>query len=302
MRYGVAIPQAGRFVDAEVQRRIAAGVEQLGFDSLWVSDHIVVPEGERYIPEVIHEPLALLAWLASATTSVTLGTSVLILPYRDPVFTAKSLASVDVLSGGRVVLGVGAGWLEKEFEALSAPFEERGAVTDEYLRVIRNLWETETSNFSGRWKHYEDMRLFPKRHPERQSPIPIVVGGNGPPSIRRAAELGDGWHPINQAPDQLAESVGRYHAACERFGRRPGPVILRHMPGGRTAADGDRQPLSGDAEAQAADLRAYGAAGLDELMLSPRVRSAEELLDQLGTFMTEVVPLVGGSIEEGVST
>src|SRR5687767_15474720 len=109
----------------------------------------------------MHEPLALLAWLAAETSTITLGTSVLILPYRDPVFTAKFVASVDALAGGRLVLGAGAGWHEREFGALSADFGRRGAVTDEWLRVIRNLWETETSSFSGEWKQYSDMRLFP---------------------------------------------------------------------------------------------------------------------------------------------
>ena len=288
MRFGVAIPQAGPFVDVDVQRRLATAIEDLGFDSLWVSDHIVVPEGERYIPEVIHEPLALLAWLASATSTITLGVSVLVLPYRDPVFTAAFLGSVDVLSGGRVVLGVGAGWLEREFEALSASYEERGAVTDEYLRVLRNLWETETSSFSGRWKKYESMRLFPKHHEGREGTIPIVVGGNAAPSLRRAAELGDGWHPINQTPEQLAVGVARYRELCDAAGRPAGPVILRHMPGGRTVPEG-RSPLTGSAEEQAADLSAYADAGLDELMLSLPARTPEALLDALGTFRTDVV-------------
>ena len=286
MRFGVCIPQAGPFVDVDVQQRLATGIEELGFDSLWVSDHIVVPAGERYIPEVMHEPLALLAWLASATSRVPLGVSVLIRPYRDPVFTAKFLASTDVLSGGRLVLGVGAGWLEKEFEALSASFADRGAVTDEYLRVLRNLWETETSSFSGRWKHYEDMRMFPKFSPVRGAPIPVLVGGNAPPSIRRAAELGDGWHPINQSPAQLAGSISEYREACERFGRQPGPVVLRHMPGGRTEAEGS--PLSGSVEQQRDDLGAYAESGLDELLLSWSARTPDELLDRLSAFITDV--------------
>jgi probable F420-dependent oxidoreductase len=287
MRFGVAIPQAGPFLDAEVQLRLATELESMGYDSLWVSDHVVVPVGERYIPEVIHEPLALLAWLAGRTSTITLGLSVLILPYRDPVFTAKFLGSTDVLAGGRLVLGVGAGWLEAEFDALSASFADRGPVTDEYLRVIRNLWETETSSFAGRWKSYSDLRLFPKRHPDRTGPIPIVVGGNAAPSIRRAAELGDGWHPINQSPEQLARSIADYRRACERFERPAGPVVLRHMPGGRTAPEG-REPLTGSADEQLADLRAYAEAGLDELVLSLRARTADELLEVLGTFRTEV--------------
>jgi len=291
MRFGVAIPQAGRFVPADVQRRLAREIEGMGFDSLWVSDHVIVPAGESYIPAVMHEPLALLAWLAAETTSITLGTSVLILPYRDPVVTAKFVASTDVLAGGRIVLGVGAGWLEKEFDALSASFAERGAVTDEYLRVIRNLWETDTSTFAGRWKRYEDMRLFPKGDRSRTTTIPIMVGGNAPVSVRRAAELGDGWHPINLSPGQLSDGVARYHEACARFDRPPGPVMLRHMPGGRTAPDG-RPPLTGSPQEQAADVVAYADAGLDELMLSLAVPTPDDLLAVLETFMTDVVPLV----------
>ena len=290
MRFGVAIPQAGPFLPTDVQRRLAREIEGMGFDSLWVSDHVVVPVGERYIPEVMHEPLALLAWLAGETTTITLGTSVLVLPYRDPVFTAKFVASTDVLAGGRLVLGIGAGWLEREFEALSADFALRGPVTDECLRVIRNLWEHETSSFAGRWKRYDDMRMFPKGHQSRSSTIPILVGGNAPASVRRAGELGDGWHPINLSPPQLAEGVTRYHAACARFDRPPGPVVLRHMPGGRTAPEG-RPPLAGTPEEQAEDVRAYAGAGLDELMLSLPARTPDDLLAALDRFVREVVPL-----------
>lgn len=292
MRYGVAIPQANQFATPDAIRAVARAIEDLGFDSLWVSDHVIVPEGSSYIPEVMDEPLAVLAYLAGETSHVTLGTSVLIVPYRDPVFTAKFLSTVDYLSNGRLVAGVGAGWLEPEFEALSVPFAERGARTDEYLRVYRNLWETETSSFEGTYKKYTNMRMFPKAAANRRGTIPIWVGGNGAASIRRAAELGDGWHPINLGPAEFAGHVTRYRAACARFGKQPGPICLRHMPGGRTRPDGGRWPLTGNVDEQAADLRAYAAAGLDEFMLSIPARSVSELLGQLRQFMREVAPRV----------
>ncbi len=172
MRYGVAIPHANRFASASALDRMAAIVEDLGFDSIWTSDHIIVPEGSGYIPEHMLEPLAALSHLAARTSHVTLGISVLVVPYRDPVFTAKYLSSLDVISGGRLVLGVGIGWLEEEFQALGASFEERGAQTDEYLEVMRNLWETETSSFDGKWKHYDSMRMFPKAATERRGHDP----------------------------------------------------------------------------------------------------------------------------------
>ena len=292
MRYGVAIPQANSFASPDAIRAMARAVEELGFDSLWVSDHVIVPEGSGYIPELMDEPLATLAFLAGQTSHITLGTSVLIVPYRDPVFTAKFLSTVDNLSNGRLVVGVGAGWLEPEFQALSVPFDERGPRTDEYLRVFRNLWETETSSFEGKWKSYQNMRMFPKSSPSRRGTIPIWVGGNGKASIRRAAELGDGWHPINLAPQEFGELVKQYQAECTRFGREPGPICLRHMPGGRTRPGGGAWPLSGTAEEQAADVRAYEAAGLDELMLSLAARNMNEFLTMLRKFMREVAPRV----------
>jgi probable F420-dependent oxidoreductase len=292
MRYGVAIPQANQFASAEALRAMARAVEDLGFDSIWVSDHIIVQEGSSYIPEFMTEPLAVLAYLAGETRHVTIGTSVLIVPYRDPVFTAKFLSSVDYLSGGRLVMGAGAGWMVPEFDALGVPFAERGKRTDEYLRVIRNLWETDTSSFAGEYKRYERMRMFPKAAASRRGTIPIWVGGNGAASIRRAAELGDGWHPINLGPEEFPEYLGRYRTACERFGKTPGPVCLRHMPGGRTRPDSGRWPLSGTAEEQAADIRAYAEAGLDELMLSLNARTLGDYVGMLRRFMREVAPRV----------
>ncbi|OAI41280.1 hypothetical protein AYO38_03995 [bacterium SCGC AG-212-C10] len=292
MRYGVAIPQASHFATPDALRAMARAIEDIGFDSIWVSDHIIVPSGSGYIPEMMTEPLAVLAFLAAETRHVTLGTSVLIVPYRDPVFSAKFLSSVDFLSNGRLVVGVGAGWLEQEFQALSIPFAERGPRTDEYLKVYRNLWETETSSFSGKWKNYTDMRMFPKSAPARRGPIPIWVGGNGPASIRRAGELGDGWHPINLGTQEFAGYVAKYRAACEKFGRTPGPICLRHMPGGRTQPGGARPPLTGDAHEQADDIRVYAEAGLTELMLSVPGRTVDELISGWRKFMREVAPRV----------
>jgi probable F420-dependent oxidoreductase len=292
MRYGVVIPQANRFATAEAIRAMARATEDLGYDSLWVNDHIIVHQGSDYIPEFMDEPLAILGFLAAETSHVTLGTSVLILPYRDPVFAAKYMSTIDYICGGRLVVGVGAGWLEPEFQALSIPFEERGARTDEAIRVFRNLWETETSSFEGQFKSYTNMRMYPKAHPSRRGTIPILVGGNTPPSLRRAGELGDGWHPINLSPGEFAEKMAAYRRQCERFGRQPGQIILRHMPGGRTRPGGGAWPLSGTPEEQAADIRAYAEAGLDELILSLPARSVPELLQQLRRFMREVAPRV----------
>ena len=270
MRFGVCVPQSGRFLAADAQRQMAVELEAMGYDSIWTSDHVIVPVGEGYVPELMHEPLALLAWLAAVTERVTIGVSVLVLPYRDPVFTAKFLASLDVLAGGRLALGVGAGWLKPEFDALSADYERRGAQTDEYLRVLRNLWETDTSSFHGEWKHYDDMRMFPKAAREREGrTIPIIVGGNAPVSVRRAAELGDGWHPIRMTPAELSPAVATYQQRCADVGRTPGTVTLRLMGEVPTAEE----------------VAAYGEAGLDELLLSLPAGTVDDLLAQAKAFL-----------------
>jgi probable F420-dependent oxidoreductase len=247
MRYGVAIPHANRFASGSALNRMAAVVEDLGFDSIWTSDHIIVPEGSSYIPEVMLEPLATLSHLAARTSHVTLGVSVLVVPYRDPVFTAKYLSSLDVISGGRLVLGVGIGWL-----GFRHSFVRGKGCADEYWR-FRDLWETETSSYDGKWKQYDSMRMFPKAAPERRGTIPIWVGGNTGPAHRRAAKLGDGWHPINMSPSELGAGVVAYKAACADAGRSPGPVCLRHMPG-RPGTE-ERAVLTGTPDEQAGDIR-----------------------------------------------
>jgi probable F420-dependent oxidoreductase len=290
VRFGVALPHTNAYADPDVFAGLARRLEEAGYDSLWVSDHVIVPEGHGYIPEVMTEPLATLAHLGAVTERATIGTSVLIAPYRNPVFTAAFLSTVDVLAKGRLVVGIGVGWLPEEFEALGVPFAQRGPRTDECLRVWHELWTSETSSFDGHWSHFDRMRMFPKASPLRDGRIPVWVGGNTPSAIRRAALLGDGWHPINLSPEELAVGVASYRQKCEEAGRTPGPVCMRHMPGGRTSPAGGWR-LDGSPEQQANDLQAYAAAGCDEMMLSWGSRDPQKLGDRLDVFLRDVVPL-----------
>ncbi|MBA2278676.1 MAG: TIGR03619 family F420-dependent LLM class oxidoreductase, partial [Chloroflexia bacterium] len=204
MRIGVTLPTTAALTEPEAMTELASTAEEFGYDSLWVSDHVLVPHGSAFPPEHQLDALATLGWLAARTGRIAIGASVLILPYRDPVPTAKALSTIDWLSGGRLIVGVGVGWLAAEFEALGIPFAERGARTDEAMRTLRNLWETERSSFEGRWTRYRDMSSYPKASPSRQGTIPLLVGGNTRAAIGRAARLGDGWHPLNLAPTALA--------------------------------------------------------------------------------------------------
>jgi probable F420-dependent oxidoreductase len=267
MRLGVHLPQYGRAASPEAIRRAAVQAEELGFDDVWVSDHLVVPDGTPYPPAFLYEPLATLLWAAAATSRVGLGTSVLILPYRNPVHQAKELATLDQLSLGRVVVGAGAGWLEGEFDALGVPFAERGARTDEAIDVLRACWsEEDPVTFTGPRVRLEAMKVRPKP----AHPIPVWVGGESPPALRRALAKGDGWHG-NLSPDAARPIVERLVA------ERPSAGFTLSM---RTGWDGLHTP-----EADlAAEAEAFAAMGIEHAVAMPThanlddwLRSVEEL-------------------------
>ncbi len=247
MRVGFALPIAPELNEPGTIGALVRAAEALGYSSLWASDHLLIPPGD-FIPHGHQpDPLAMLGWLAATTERVRIGTSVLVLPYRDPVVVAKAAGTADWLSGGRVVLGVGAGWQRAEFEALGVPFAERGARTDAAMRTIRGYWDAHAE---------QELSARPTGAPGHS--IPLLVGGNSPPAIRRAAALGDGWKPLNLTPAGLAALLPAYREACERAGRAPGGVSMRVSPPG----------LSGDAAAVRAELDAYGEAGAAEVVVS----------------------------------
>ena len=267
MRLGVHLPQFGRAASSESIARAARQAEELGFDDVWVSDHLAVPDGAKYPPAFIYEPIITLTWAAAATHRVRLGTSVLIAPNRHPVHLAKELASLDQLSGGRVVLGTGAGWLAEEFAALGVPISERGSRTDECIDVLRACWEGDDPvSFRGPRVTIDSMKVRPKP----ASPIPIWVGGNSPAALNRAVNKGDGWHG-NAAPDAALPMVKQLRDL------RPEESFTLSV---RTDWDGliNREtPIEADAEA-------YAAMGIQHVVAVPAqadldswLRSVEQL-------------------------
>ncbi|MBA3655138.1 MAG: LLM class F420-dependent oxidoreductase [Actinobacteria bacterium] len=252
MRFGVHLPQYGRGAGADAITRVARHAEDLGFADVWVSDHLAVPSDAPYPPAFLFEPMITLTWAAAATQRVGLGTSVLVLPYRHPLHLAKELASLDRLSGGRLIVGAAAGWLEKEFEALNVPFAERGLRTDESIEAMRACWGDQPVNYAGRTVRLDDMKVLPT--PERR--IPIWVGGASPPALRRAVRLGDGWHGTFMKPEDTAPVLAALRAD------RPEDDFTLSM---RVVWDG----LAGDVDEQRRDLDAFTAAGLQHVMASP---------------------------------
>ncbi|SDK64537.1 Flavin-dependent oxidoreductase, luciferase family (includes alkanesulfonate monooxygenase SsuD and methylene tetrahydromethanopterin reductase) [Nonomuraea maritima] len=206
MKLGVNVPNFGPGTRPDVLRGWAETVEGLGFDLLMVSDHVVItPDVAEQYPAPFYEPFTTLSWLAAITTRVRLGTTVLIVPYRNPLLTARMAANLQQLSGGRLVLGVGVGWARQEFEALGVPYERRGALTDEHLTVMRRAWQDEDDYRAGN--------------------IPIWVGGGSDAALRRAVLLGDAWHPLRFTLPWLEERTERLAAVAERLGR-PAPELV----------------------------------------------------------------------------
>ena len=318
MKYGFTLPGRGPLATPETLGRIARTGEELGYDALFTGDHILVPrniaspypytEGGEFPGSPSGESmeqLTLLAFLAGQTSRIRLVTSVIIVPHRNPLVAAKALATLDVLSGGRLVVGVGVGWMREEFEALGLPpFEERGAVTDEYIRAFKELWTSDDPHFEGKYVSFDNISFLPK--PVQKPHPPIWVGGESRPALRRTAELADGWYPLS-APTPRSPWVphsswrqgwNRLATYARRFGRDPSEIetIYRTHQFELTeeAAGDDRLPFVGNAGQMASDIRAYEEMGVGSLVLD-FLRQTEDLdvmLGRMERFASEVWPLV----------
>lgn len=235
MKFGLRYASLGQYANGPAAVELAQAAETAGFDSIWTVEHVVVPHQYQsrypYSPTgrmgsgledfPIPDPLIWLAYIASATRSIKLGTAILILPQRNPVVTAKAVATLDHLAGGgRVLLGIGVGWLAEEFATLGVPFEDRGPRSDEYVAAMRALWKDERASFQGRFVSFRDVFCRPRPPAGR---IPIIVGGDTKAAARRAGRLGDGYFPARGAPAELFDEMRR---AAEAAGRDPGAVEL----------------------------------------------------------------------------
>src|SRR5262249_2753770 len=218
MKFGVWIPNCRHLATPESIRDTAVRAEALGYDSVWVSDHVVVPHANVLnFGETVFDPLVTLGVIAGATKRVQLGTTVLIVPYRNAVVTAKMVSTLDALSGGRVVLGIGAGWVEEESTMLGVPFAERGPMTDEYLAAMRGWWPSLAPAFNGKSTQFSDLHFEPK--PLQKPHPPIWVGGHARASLRRTAEIGAAWHPINRSVQELRAGQAELRELCAARGR-----------------------------------------------------------------------------------
>jgi probable F420-dependent oxidoreductase len=313
MKIGFNAPTAGPLSLLDPLTRLCTGAEELGFDYATFSDHVVIPTtitspypysatgeftnagaGER------NEQLIELAFVAARTTKLGLVTSVMVIPHRPAVLAAKQLATIDVLSGGRVILGIGAGWMKEEFEAIGAPpFEARGKVTDEYIAAFRELWTKDKPRFAGQYVAFDKIVFAPK---PKQKNIPIWVGGESGPALRRTAKIGDAWYPIPTNPAFPMDSLKRFSAAVDKLrkmtkeaGRdaKAVGITMRFQRFGDTvpdkAGDGERRLFSGGPAELAKDIKALEALGVGAIDMSFAGSTIPEILAEMKRFKTEVM-------------
>lgn len=302
MRYGFYLPTRGQSATPEALTALVERAETLGFHSVVIGDHVVFPVhiASKY-PYTVSgafpgggdalEQLTLATFIAAHTQRLRLVTSVMILPHRHPVLAAKMLASIDVLSRGRLTVGVGVGWLREEFEALGAPdFDRRGSASDEILTIFKTLWSGAPSSFSGEFFRFPEVRCLPA--PVQKPHPPIWIGGHSRAALRRVARHGDGWHPVGAnpasmlGPGELTQLIAELRRLVEAAGRDPDTVTIAYKAPlyDVELAGGGRRPFSGSDGQVLDDIAAYTKLGVHELIFDFRGDDVTRSLERMERF------------------
>lgn len=289
MKFGLIAANTVPFTEPALAHQLAVGTESAGFESIWTVEHVVWPveygsaypyhpsgkmPGSPSIP--IPDPLIWLTWVAAATTRLRLGTGVIILPERNPVVLAKEIGTLDHLSGGRVELGVGVGWLREEFEALGVPWDRRGERTDEFIEAIRALWASDAASFSGEFARFEGVASNPK--PVSAS-VPIVIGGHSAAAARRAALRGDGFYPGPATIELLEKAIETMRLHALEAGRDPDAIKVSAAYPGRLFDD------------PATAIGTMRSLGVDRLMIPAYLIARPTLEEGLASFRENLLPL-----------
>jgi probable F420-dependent oxidoreductase len=289
MNIGCHLPVYGPAATREALTLFARRAEALGYDSLWVSDHVVIPYTirSRYpynatgdfplAPDTdFLEPMIVMALVAGVTSKIRLGTSVLVLPHRHPVLTAKMLATLDHVAPGRVILGAGVGWMKEEIELLGVKHARRGAWSDEAIRVMRACWKEDRVSFKGEFFTLDDLGVRPR---PANGTIPIWIGGHSERALRRVATLGDGWHAAFPTPDKMREGIAELKRACARAGRDPSTLTISARVG---------LPARKSPDELLAELRALRDMGVGHVILESRMRDIPEMTQTYERFAKDV--------------
>lgn len=308
MKFGVFLPVSGRAASRNTLMQAAQQAEIFGYDSVWAADRIIIPwqidtaypysrEATFIVPpdRPFFEPLTCLAFLAGCTKGIQLGMSVMVLPYRHPLYWAKIATTIDQLSTGRLILGVGVGWMAEEFAAMGAPFKERGKVADEQLRLIENIWHREHISFHGDHYRFDDIAFSPK--PYQKPRIPIWIGGEGQAAQRRAGRYGDAWFPyfVRITPKDLAARFDNVRAEALKAGRDPEQLTLACcLPIELASQDcpQEEDTLKGSIGQVTEAIEKFKEAGVAHLGLQFMVPHYPERQEQIERFAKEALPLL----------
>ena len=306
MEFGLHMPTRAPLGTPDNLVALATKAEALGFSIIGAGDHIVIPrEIESPYPYTRSrrsrmgagsgewlEQMVLLSFLAAHTSRVRLLPTIMVLPHRNPVVAAKALATIDVLSKGRLILGCGVGWMREEFEAIGTPpFEERGAVSDEYLRAFKELWTSDNPTFEGKYCRFSNISFAPK--PVQKPHPPIWIGGESTAALRRVGQLGDGWQPGNnhpvfplETPEHIANSLARIRGYAEEAGRDPSQITVAYEgewndQEARILPDGQRRSFTGTPQQIADDIRAFEEIGVQYVIFMLRGAILEEATEYM---------------------
>lgn len=313
IKYGVASLLRSPMTTRDGAIAVAQKAEALGFDYLGGNDHVIVPTdiNSAYPYEADHkwpgakivdclDVLTTIAFLSGCTDRIRLLTSVMVVPYRPAVLTAKMLATADVLSNGRIIAGCGVGWMPEEFEALDAPsFSERGAVTDEYIAAFKELWTKDKPSFAGKHVRFNNIAFGPQ---PIQKPLPIWVGGESGLALQRVVRYGNGWYPASRNPkkpfdtaERMVKGIAEFKAYCEKAGRDPSSIDVALLvlwpvnwsPDKNT--EGERKLMTGTPDDMAADIEALYRGGLTHITLTLQAPSLSETLERMQRFTEDVM-------------
>jgi len=306
MEFGVFLPVSGRAATRETLIDAAQKADEWGFTSVWCADRMIIPwelhteypysEGNTFIvppDRPFLEPLTTLAFLAGATERIKLGISVMVLPYRHPIFAAKIATTIDNLSKGRFILGLGVGWMVEEFEAMNVPFESRGRMSTEEIEIFNALWEEEHSSYQGEFFQFEDIAFFPK--PYQQPRTPLWLGGEGRPAQRRAAKYGDSWFPyfVRITPAELQSRYDYVRSQAAELGRDPDAVALNACLPIEVTPEPVEQAedsLRGTPEQLVEAIARFGKIGVGTLALQFMVPRYPDRVEQIERFAGEALP------------
>lgn len=301
MKFGLCLPIRLE-ADAQTNVKIAKTAEELGFDSVWASDHVIVPEKRLgMFSEYFYDPFVLLSSIAAVTSRIIVGTSVIILPYRNPVVVAKMIATLDVLSEGRVIFGVGPGWMKEEFEVLGVPVESRGRMTNEYIKAITTLWQEDDPEFDGEFCSLSDIKFYPK--PMQKPRPPIWIAGASKYAVKRAAVLGDGWHPTWVTPEDVEKGIADLRSIAEENGRdlENFTFSVRNRLKILSVKDTENSSVKNENDDTVFSLRGtpseireyigqYKQAGVTHVVFDPAADDVEEIFYIMDVVANEIIP------------